>query len=76
MSRDEKDPKLPDESNNLRLIGLGVVLLLLVTFVAQNFRDASVKFLWMTANTELAWAIVVAAAVGFLAGWLADRLRR
>ena len=59
-----------------RVVGLAVVALLLGLFVATNFDRVEVHFLAADVQTRMAVAILVAAALGFVLGWLVERNRR
>jgi uncharacterized integral membrane protein len=58
------------------LIAWAIVLLLLVVFIAENFITVEVRFLFTKTETRLAYALLIAAALGFVAGYLLPRLRR
>lgn len=59
-----------------RLIVWAVVLGLLAIFIAQNFDTVDVHlFLW-DVSLELAWALLIAAGLGFVLGLLLPLLRR
>ncbi len=55
------------------LVGCAVVSVLLVVFVAQNFIIVEVRLLRWEINVRLAWALVLASAIGFGIGVLAAR---
>ncbi|MCL6645185.1 MAG: hypothetical protein K6U88_09480 [Dehalococcoidia bacterium] len=59
-----------------RLIGFAVVVILLIVFIVQNWLTVEVRFLFATTETWLAWALIVAALLGYAAGWLTPKLRR
>jgi uncharacterized integral membrane protein len=69
---------LPGPRATLGLVLIAVVLVGLVLFVVQNFAVVEIEFLWWRFHLRLAWAILIAAAVGFVPalvlGW--DRGRR
>jgi uncharacterized integral membrane protein len=56
-------------------VGLGVVLLLLIVFIAQNTRRTTVSFLVWDGGVSVAVALLVAAVAGLLLGLLAGMLR-
>ncbi len=60
----------------VQLVASAVVLALLVLFVAENFAVVEVRLIVWRMETRLAWALLVAGALGFAAGWLLPRLRR
>jgi uncharacterized integral membrane protein len=57
------------------LVGLAVLLLMLVVFVAQNTQDVEVSFLGWNSRAPLAVALLVAAVVGILIAVVAGSLR-
>lgn len=59
-----------------RIIAGALVVALLVVFVLQNRATARIHFLFWTANTSLAWALLIAAAFGLGLGLALPRLRR
>ena len=59
----------------LRAIGLAVTLVLVVLIAGANFVLVEVRLLGLAFDTRLAWALLMAAALGFLAGVIFTRLR-
>ena len=59
-----------------RLVGLAVALLALTAFIAENFERVEVRLFVTERQTRLAWALLIAAAIGFVAGVLVTKLRR
>jgi uncharacterized integral membrane protein len=57
------------------LTGLGVILLLLVVFIAQNTQPVEVSFLGWEGDVPLAVAVLVAAVAGLLIAAAAGSLR-
>jgi uncharacterized integral membrane protein len=57
------------------VVGLGVVLLLLIVFIAQNTRKTTVSFLAWDGQVPVAVAILVAALAGLFLAGLAGTLR-
>lgn len=54
-----------------------VAIVLLLIFVLQNFQEVRIDFLFFTSvETPLILALVFAALLGALIGWLAPRVRR
>lgn len=56
-------------------VGLGVLLLLLVVFIAQNTEPTTVRFLGFEGETPLAVSLLVATAAGILLTAIAGTLR-
>jgi uncharacterized integral membrane protein len=84
---DEGDERKPDhgargdwverrEGPSAKLIGLGVVALLLLVFVIQNTDKADVDLLLWDAVLPIWLVIVIAAALGLAAGWILGRVGR
>lgn len=53
-----------------------VVLIVVAVFIALNRDDATVSFGILDAQTSLWVALTIAAALGFIAGWLIGRRRK
>jgi uncharacterized integral membrane protein len=51
-------------------------LVLLGIFAIQNSQSEPVKFLFVTIDTPLFFALIVAGALGAVIGWAAPRVRR
>ncbi len=58
-----------------RLIAIGIALVILLLFVAQNTDRTHVEFLFLDGEFPLWGMIVAGAALGFVAGWALARLR-
>jgi uncharacterized integral membrane protein len=56
------------------LIGIVVVLLLILIF--QNSQKVEVHFFFADTHTPLIFALLIAAILGALVGWLLPHLRR
>jgi hypothetical protein len=59
----------------LRALAVACGLVLVVTFVAANFVLVDVRLWGLDVETRLAWAVVVAAGLGFAGGFLYSRSR-
>jgi uncharacterized integral membrane protein len=57
------------------VVGLGIVLLLLIIFIAQNTRSTTVTFLGWETEAPLAVALLIAAAAGLFLASVAGSLR-
>ena len=69
----------PEQSARIstrRLITLAVALVLLVIFVAENFEPVEVRLFVTEQSTRLAWALLIAALLGFACGLIVAKLRR
>lgn len=56
-------------------VGLGVLLVLLVVFIAQNTDTTTVRFLGFEGDTPVAVALLIATAAGILLTAIAGSLR-
>ena len=77
-SEDERRPSFL-RREAVRLLPLVVAAALLVLFVTENTRTVRVTFLFWKASTSLIWALILAGALGFVAGltlaWMRGRHR-
>jgi uncharacterized integral membrane protein len=60
----------------LRLIVLILLAAYAIAFVLENRKSVSLHFVFVTANVSLVWLILLALAVGFVAGVLLSQLER
>lgn len=60
----------------LRLVLWAIALGLLVLFIAENFLTVEVRLIVGRVQTRLAWALIIAAVLGFLTGYFWPRGRR
>jgi uncharacterized integral membrane protein len=56
-------------------VGLGILLILLIIFIAQNTRKTTVSFLVWDGQVPVAVAILIAAVIGLFLALLAGLLR-
>jgi uncharacterized integral membrane protein len=63
-------------ARNWKLWAIGIAVLLLVIFVAENSQEVEIRFLFVETQTPLIFGLVVAGVLGFLIGWLAPIVRR
>jgi uncharacterized integral membrane protein len=73
-------PQLPETPAKktfwtVRRIVLGVILLYLLIVVIANRRSTPVNFVFFTTEASLFVILLLAIALGFVAGWLFDDLR-
>jgi uncharacterized integral membrane protein len=64
------------ESAGIKSVALGTAALLLVIFILQNLDDANIDFLFWDWDVAVALPIGIAAALGFVIGWIVNWLRR
>jgi uncharacterized integral membrane protein len=75
--RDANDPLRGSRTSGLwsAVVALGVVLLLLIIFIAQNTRTTMVSFLAWEGEVPVAVALLIAAVAGLFLAALAGALR-
>lgn len=75
--QDAKDPLRGSRTSGFwaSVISLGVVLILLIIFIAQNTRETTVSFLAWDGQVPVAVAILIAAVAGLFLAGLAGTLR-
>jgi uncharacterized integral membrane protein len=75
--QDGKDPLRGSRTSGFwaGVIALGVVLILLIIFIAQNTRQTTVSFLAWDDEVPVAVAILIAAVAGLFLAGLAGSLR-
>ncbi len=75
--RPHDDPLRASRTSGLWVgaVGLGVLLLLLVVFIAQNTEQTTVRFFGFEGRAPLAVSLLVASAAGILLTALAGSLR-
>lgn len=72
-----KDPLRGSRTSGLWIgvVALGVLLILLIVFVAQNTQDVTVSYFGWEGQTPLAVALLVAATAGLLLSAIAATMR-
>jgi uncharacterized integral membrane protein len=55
---------------------LGVAVLLVLILILQNSQDVEVKFLFVDTTTPLIFALLIAAVLGAVIGYVAPLVRR
>ena len=58
-----------------RLIAWTVILFLLLLIALQNLATIEVRLLFWTYDVQIAWALLIAAFLGYILGWLRPRFR-
>jgi protein-S-isoprenylcysteine O-methyltransferase Ste14 len=85
MAEDDRQPqKATDFSSRTtteqaKLIGAALAGVALLLFFLQNMHDVAINFLWMDWHMDMAWALVLSAALGggavFFGMWFMGRRR-
>jgi uncharacterized integral membrane protein len=63
-------------ARSAKLWAIGIAVLLLVIFIAENSQEVEIRFLFVETNTPLIFGLLVAGILGFLIGWLMPFVRR
>lgn len=75
MEERQQQPRQPDTARVVKIILLAAVLVLALLFVLQNDQSVEVSFVFTTVDVALVWALLIALALGFVAGWLTKSFR-
>jgi uncharacterized integral membrane protein len=71
---DELQPQV--KKSSWRPWALGIAVLLVVIFIAQNSQEVKVKFLFVNTTTPLIFALLIAAVLGAVIGYVGPLVRR
>ena len=71
---DELQPQV--KKSSWRPWALGIAVLLVVILIAQNSQDVKVKFLFVDTTTPLIFALLIAALLGAVIGYVGPLVRR
>jgi uncharacterized integral membrane protein len=69
-------PRGESKPTNWRRWAIGIVVVLLLILIIQNSQKVEVHFFFADAQIPLIFALVIAAVLGALIGWLLPRVRR
>jgi uncharacterized integral membrane protein len=69
-------PELEKRGTSWKTWAIGTAIVLLLIFVALNFQKVEVNFIVGTTQTPLIFALLIAAGLGALVGWLLPVVRR
>ena len=64
------------QARNWRTWALGIAVLLVVIFVAQNAQEVKVDFLFVHTTTPLIFALLIAVLLGAVIGYVGPVVRR
>jgi uncharacterized integral membrane protein len=64
------------QQRNWRGWALGIAVLLAIVFIAQNSQEVKVKFLFVDTTTPLIFALLIAAILGAVIGYVAPLVRQ
>ena len=68
-------PQEDEQRIPVRLILLGLLGLYLLLFVVLNAKTVKIRFVFFTSRISLIVALVLAAVIGFVGGYLVNELR-
>jgi uncharacterized integral membrane protein len=68
-------PRAQERRTNWRHWMIAIVALLLLILIIQNSQKVEVHFFFADTHTPLIFALLIAAILGALVGWLLPRLR-
>jgi uncharacterized integral membrane protein len=69
-------PQLGARQTNWKQWAIGTAVVVLFILVAQNAQSVELNFLFASVHTPLIFALLIAAGLGALVGWLVPRVRR
>ena len=58
------------------VIGLGLIVLWVIAFIAKNSDKVQIDFVLFSTNASLIWLVIILLGAGFLGGLLASQLYR
>jgi uncharacterized integral membrane protein len=73
---DGRDLQPRREGTNWRAWVLGVVIVLVIVFIAQNSQSVRVDFLFWDASAPLIFALLITTLVGVVIGYVGPIVRR
>jgi uncharacterized integral membrane protein len=73
-SADELQPQA--RKSSWRLWALGIAVLLVLILIFQNSQEVKVKFLFIDTTTPLIFALLIAAVLGAVIGYVGPLVRR
>jgi uncharacterized integral membrane protein len=56
--------------------GLALIVAYMVAFVAENNKNVTVRFVFLSAHTSVIWVILLSLAIGLVGGLLLSQLER
>ncbi len=62
-------------NSQIKVVGIGVALVVLVLFIALNFDEVEINMLLFTQTIRLGFGLIFTALLGFLVGYFVPRRR-
>jgi uncharacterized integral membrane protein len=60
----------------LIVAGLALIVAYIVAFIAENNKNVTIRFVFLSAHTSVIWVILLCLAIGVVAGLLLSQLER
>jgi uncharacterized integral membrane protein len=73
---DRGDLQPQRKETNWKAWGLGVLVVLVIIFIAQNSQSVKVKFLFVDTTSPLIFALAIATILGMIIGYVGPIVRR
>ena len=73
---DRGDLQPQRSETNWRAWGLGILVVLVIIFIAQNSQSVRVKFLFFDASMPLIFALLITTILGVIIGYIGPIVRR
>ncbi len=73
---DRGDLQPQKKETNWRAWGLGVLIVLVLIFIAQNSQSVRIKFLFFDASMPLIFGLLIATILGAVIGYVGPIVRR
>jgi uncharacterized integral membrane protein len=73
---DRGDLQPQRNGTNWKAWGLGVLVVLVIIFIAQNSQSVNVKFLFVDTTSPLIFALAIATILGMIIGYVGPIVRR
>ncbi|HYX10566.1 MAG TPA: LapA family protein [Candidatus Acidoferrum sp.] len=72
---DGRDLQPQRKETNWRVWGLGVLVILVIIFIAQNSQSVKVKFLFVDTTAPLIFLLVITVLLGMIIGYVTPIVR-
>jgi uncharacterized integral membrane protein len=73
---DRGDLQPQRKETNWKAWGLGILVVLVIIFIAQNSQSVKVKFLFVDTTAPLIFALAIATILGMIIGYVGPVVRR
>lgn len=62
--------KLGDSARSSKIWAIAILLILIILFIVQNYRQQNIRFLFWEVSLSLSLALILVGATGFVLGFL------